>query len=115
MEEIKSIAMDFAMEFVKERKLIEKDPLLALAVASVYSDGFEYGYTFEGTKEDAKFGTAADKYINEKASTTQEQSPILYLLLLTAYAAGAYKGIEERDKIQLKQDQDGNIIGLTNV
>lgn len=115
MEEIKKTAMDFAMEFIKERNLVEKDPLLALAVASVYSDGFEYGYTFEGTKEDAKFGTAADKYINERDSTTQKESPILYMLLLTAYAAGAYKGIEERDKVQVKYDQDGNIIGLTNL
>ncbi len=115
MEEIKKTAMDFAMEFVKERNLMEKNPLLALAVASVYTDGFEYGYTFEGTKEDAKFGNAADKYINEKASTTQKQSPILYMLLLTAYACGAHKGFEERDKIQVKYDQDGNIIGLTNV
>lgn len=104
MEKIRSIAMSFAMEFIKERNLIEKDPLLALAVASVYSDGFEYGYTFEGTKEEAKFGTAADKYINERDKTTQEQSPILYLLLITAYTAGAYKGIGERD---------GNITGLT--
>ena len=115
MEEIKKTAMDFAMEFIKERNLVEKDPLLALAVASVYSDGFEYGYTFEGTKEDAKFGTAADKYINERDSTMQKESPILYMFLLTAYAAGAYKGIEERDKVQVKYDQDGNIIGLTNV
>ena len=115
MEEIKSIAIEFAMEFIKEKKLIEKDPLLAIAVASVYTDGFEYGYTFEGTKEEAKFGTAAEKYINEIDSTTQEQSPILYLVLLTAYAAGAYKGINERDKIQFKYNQDVNITGLTNV
>lgn len=103
------------MEFIKEKDLIKKDPLLAFAVASVYADGFEYGYTFEGTKEDAKFGTAADKYINERASSTQKESLILYLLLLTACVAGAYKGIEERDKIQVKYDQDGNITGLTNV
>ena len=115
MEEIKKTAIDFAMEFIKERNLVEKDPLLALTVASVYTDGFEYGYTFEGTKEDAKFGTAADKYINERDSSIQKESPILYMLLLTAYAAGAYKGLEERDKIQFKQDKDGNITGLTNV
>lgn len=103
------------MEFIKEKDLVEKNPLLALAVTSVYSDGFEYGYTFKGTKEDAKFGTTADKYINERDSTTQKQSPILYLLLLTAYASGAYKGFDERDKIQVKYDKDGNITGLTNV
>lgn len=107
--------MNFALEFIKEKKLVEKDPLLALTVASVYTDGFEYGYTFEGAKEDAKFGNAAEKYINERYSTMQEQSPILYLLLLTAYAVGACKGFDERDKTQVKYDQDGNIIGLTNV
>lgn len=115
MEEIKSIAMNFAMEFIEEKDLVKKDPLLAIAIAFVYSDGFEYGYTFEGTKEDAKFGTAAQKYINERDSTTREQSPIFYLLLLTAYTAGACKGFDERDKIQVKYDQDGNITGLTNV
>lgn len=115
MEEIKSIAVDFAMEFIKEKNIIEKDPLLALAVTSIYLDGFVYGYTYEGTEEEAEFGTAADKYLNEKDSTMQEQSPILYLFLLTAYANGAYKGIGERDKIQVKYDQDGNITGLTNV
>ena len=103
------------MEFIKEKNFIEKDPLLALAVGSVYMDGFEYGYTFEGTKEDAKFGTAADKYINQINSTMQEQDPILYFVLLTAYAIGAQKGIDERDKIQVKYDQNGNIAGLTNV
>ena len=113
MEEIKSIAVDFAMEFIKEENIIEKDPLLNLVVASVYMDGFEYGYTFEGTKEDAKFGTAAGKYINDRDSTTREQSPILYLLLITAYSAGAYKGFEERDKIKIERDENGDIKGLT--
>jgi hypothetical protein len=114
MEEIKRIAGNFAIEFIEEKKLFEKDPLMAIAVAGMFLDGFEYGYTFEGEKKDAKVGTAADKFVKEKDETIAKESPILYLLLMTAYAAGANKGLEERDKINIERDQDGNIIGLTN-
>lgn len=113
MEEVKRIAADFAMEFIEKENLMERNPLLALAVASVFSDGFEYGYTFTGAEEDSKVGTAADKYLKEKNNTVEKESPILYLLLMSAYAAGAYKGLEERDKINIERDQDGNIIGIS--
>ena len=66
MEEVKKIAGSFAIKFIEKINLIERDPLLALAFGSVYSDGFEYGYTFAGEKEDAKVGKAADKFLKEK-------------------------------------------------
>lgn len=114
MEEIKRIAANFAIEFVEKEKLMERDPLLAFAVAGMFTDSFEYGYTFEGDKEDANVGTTADKFIKEKDGTIVNESPILYLLLIAAYAAGANKGFEERDKINIERDQEGNIIGITN-
>lgn len=113
MEEVKKIAGSFAIKFIEKINLIERDPLLALAVGSVYSDGFEYGYTFAGEKEDAKVGKAADKFLKEKNNTVEKESPILYMLMMSTYAAGAYEGLEERDKINIERDQDGNIIGIS--
>lgn len=109
MEEIKKMAVDFAFKFAEEKNI--KDPLKMLVLMSIYANGFEYGYTFEGSKEDAKIGETSLNYVKESFKDIDDA--LMKLLLTTTYALGMHKGFEERDKITIERDENGDITGLT--
>lgn len=113
MEEIKKLAAHFAVEFAKEKGVLKKDPLLAIVITGIFAAGFEFAYSFEGSKDDCNIGEIAFDYVREKFEDIEKEDRILFLLFVTTYAAGEHKGFNERDGIQLDKDENGNIIGLT--
>ena len=115
MEELKKMAADFGLKYAEKHELIKKDPLFGLAVACIYADGFQFGFDYEGTKEDWKKngGDLAMKYVEERDAEIMKKEPLLGIVFVIAYKAGVEKGIEERDVVQLDRDEQGNIIGIS--
>ena len=113
MEEIKKLAAHFAVEFAKEKGVLKKYPLLALAITGIFAEGFEFAYSFDGSKDDCNIGENAFDYVSEKFEDIEKEDRVLFLLFVSTYAAGEHKGFDERDGITLDKDENGNIIGLT--
>ena len=115
MEEIKKIAAEFGIKYAEEGGLMEKNPILGLAVACVSADGFEFGFNYDGTKEELTktIAETALNYVKQKDDDVMRKEPLLGIALAISYRVGALKGIEEREKVQLERDEQGNIIGVS--
>ena len=115
MEELKQMAADFGLKYAEKFNLINRNPLFGLAVAYIYADGFQFGFDYEGTKEDWKKngGDLAMKYVEEGNAEIMKKDPLLGIGFIIAYRSGVEKGIEERDVVQLDRDEQGNIIGIS--
>lgn len=113
MEEIKKLAAHFAVEFAEEKGVLKKDSLLALTIMYIFAKGFEFAYSFGGSKDDCNIGETAFDYVREKFEDIEKENRVLFLLFVTTYACGEHKGFNERDGITLEKDENGNIIGLT--
>ena len=114
-EEIKEKAAEKAMEFINETKLLEKDSLLAIACASMFMEGFEFGFEFNGTNDELRdaIGKESKRALEEKQPNILTESPLLALLLAGAHTRGAKMGFKEFEKIGIDTDENSNIVGIS--
>lgn len=114
-EEIKEKAAEKAMEFIKETGLLDKDALLAMACASMFMEGFEFGFEFDGTNDELRdaIGKESRRALEEKQPNILTESPLLALLLAGAHTRGAKMGFKEFEKIGIDTDENGNIVGIS--
>lgn len=114
-EEIKEKAAEKAMEFIKETGLLDKDTLLAMACASMFMEGFEFGFEFDGTNDELRDAISKEsrRALEEKQPNILTESPLLALLLAGAHTRGAKMGFKELEKIGIDTDENGNIVGIS--
>lgn len=116
MEELKKMAAECGIAYAEEHELMEKKPLLGLAICCVVADGYQCGFEFDGTKEELKAQSAEKslEYVKERDAEIMQKNPILGIALAIAYRYGQEKGIEAREGFEIERDEQGNIIGITN-
>lgn len=114
-EEIKEKATEKAMEFIKGTGILDKDVILAMACASMFLEGFEFGFEFKGTEEELRdaIGKESLRAIEEKQPDIMTESPLMALLLAGAHTRGAKMGFKEFEKIGIETDENGNIVGIS--
>ena len=116
MEELKKMAVDCGFAYAEKHELMEKKPLLGLAVCCIVADGYQCGFEFDGTKEELK-AQAAEKaldYVKEGDAEIMQKEPLLGIAYAIAYRYGLEKGIEAREGFEIEHDEQGNIVGITN-
>lgn len=119
-EEIKEKAAEKAMEFIKETGLLDKDALLAMACASMFMEGFEFGFEFNGTNDELRdaIGKESRRALEEKQPNILTESPLLAILLAGAHRRGAKIGISQqeqeqpKDIVYIRKDEDGTPVGV---
>lgn len=116
MEELKKMAAECGFAYAEKHGLMEKKPLLGLAVCCVVADGYQCGFEFDETKEELK-DKSAEKgldYVKERDAEIMQKEPLLGIALAIAYRYGLEKGIEAREGFEIEHDEQGNIVGITN-
>lgn len=115
MEELKQMAADFGLKYAEKHELIKKDPLIGIAVACIYADGFQFGFNYDGTPDKLKDKIAdlAFEYVKKHSDGIMDKEPLLGIAFAIAYRAGAEGGIAEREKVDFDRDEQGNIIGIS--
>lgn len=107
MEELKQMAADFGLKYAEKYVLIEKEPLLGIAVACVAAIGFTFGFNYEGTPDELKDKIAdlALEYVEQHSEGIMHKKPLLGIAFAIAYRVGAEGGIDEREKVDFDRDE----------
>jgi hypothetical protein len=74
-----------------------------------------FGLNYDGTPDKLKdkIVDLAFEYVKKHSEGIMDKEPLLGIAFAIAYKVGAEGGIDERDKVGLDRDEQGNIIGIS--
>ena len=107
-KEIKEIAAEKGIEFLNEKGILEKNPIIGFMLLLNYTEGFEKGVDFNGTEEEMKKASADfsfEKFKNYEAiKDIKKEEPFIALLMSMTIAMGFKEGYKYINQIEINSD-----------